>query len=89
MGARPAAEAGLDVGGRGGTGRGDLRAADVSTWALTEEQDDAGQHDDQGAQADARAPRTPGSSPWQAGTVLAAAAHRHVQGLLALLGRLP
>lgn len=85
----PQDKAGRDVGrgaGRLGAGPAGSRCQHVG---LTEEQDDAGQHDDQGAQADARAPRAPGSGPWQAGTVLAAAAHRHVQGLLALLGRLP
>lgn len=56
---------------------------------LTEQQDDAGQHDDQGAQADAHAPGPPGSGSRQAGAVRAAAAHSHVQGLLAPLGRLP
>ena len=64
-------------------GRGDVQAR-----ALTEQQDDAGQHDDQGAQADARATRPQRGGPRQAGAVQAAAAHAHVQGLLALLGRL-
>lgn len=61
----------------------------LKVQALTEQQDDAGQDDDQSTHADAHTPSPQGSSPRQAGAVLAAAAHSHVQGLLALLGRLP
>lgn len=72
----------------GGGARRAGRGGDLQARALTEQQDDTGQHDDQGAQADARATRPHRSGPRQAGAVQAAAAHGHVQGLLALLGRL-
>lgn len=76
------------AGGGGGLPGGAGRGRDLQARALTEQQDDTGQHDDQGAQADARATRPQRSGPRQAGAVQAAAAHGHVQGLLALLGRL-
>lgn len=57
--------------------------------ALTEQQDDAGKNDDQSAQADACGPNPQRRGPWQAGSILAAAAHGHVQELLPLLGWLP
>lgn len=76
--------AGETEGAAGGVGP----SAGVRRPALTEQQDDAGQHDDQGPQADAGAARPQRSGSWQAGAVLATAAHGHVQGLLALLWRL-
>lgn len=57
--------------------------------SLTQQQEGAGQHDDQCAQAEACATRQHRGGPRQADAVLAAAAHGHVQRLLALLGRLP
>lgn len=53
------------------------------------QQQPAGQHDEEGFEAEPRAPRPQRGGPWQTGTIPVAAAHGHVQGLLVLQGWLP
>lgn len=72
------------VGVCGGTEGSGLRA-----WALTEQQDDTGQHDAQSAQAEACALCPQRSGPLQADAILATVAHGHIKELLAMLRWLP
>lgn len=75
--------------GHGSGGRGRSEGSGRRTWALTEQQDDTGQHDDQGAQADARGLCPQRSGTLQADAVLATVAYGHIKELLATLRWLP